>query len=673
MKNLTAKKHFLEIGIEDLSAVCPRVAELLLSQPNVYLPLLETALTSYAKGTTASSGEGEENKEEEEEEGLAGLTVQLLIHSQGEPLPFRMLDTQYLTRVVKLHGIVVSASRIQARPRHIECECSNRDCKATWKRTFDGTESVALPHNCTQQGCSGYLRLIPSRCVYTDRQRLKLQETPETVPTGELPRHIVLCADRALAGVAVPGARVTVTGVYDAAESGKRNKTEEIALSSVRRPFLRVLGITQDEEGKLVETRGFDPTTVTSLPNLRERLVRSIAPAIYGHTDVKKAMLAQLFGGSTKLLPDGTRRRGDINILLLGDPGTAKSQLLKFSELVAPIGVYTSGKGSSAAGLTASVIRDPVSHEFFLEGGAMVLADGGIVCIDEFDKMHSADRVAIHEAMEQQTISIAKAGITAVLNARTAVLAAANPMFGRYDDSRESQENISFQSTILSRFDMIFLIKDKRNEQRDKVIAEHVIGLHTDAKAATEAAGEIPLHTLKQYIAYCRNNVSPRLSEAAAKKLENYFVTIRAQAREQKERQAGKQVIPITVRQLEAIVRISEANAKMEMQPIVNEAHVDEAIRLFDVSTVDAINNSGLLAATSEFIPPAYVAEVRQAESVVKRIVPIGGSFVEQRLVATLQKQQQLTVFSIRKAIGLMVRRGEFEYRKQRKVLFRRK
>src|SRR5690606_11431395 len=184
-------------------------------------------------------------------------------------------------------------------------------------------------------------------------------------------------------------------------------------------------------------------------PNLYEKISSSLDPAIFGHENIKKAIACQLFGGSSKLLPDGIRRRGDINILLLGDPSTAKSQLLKFTEQVAPIGVYTSGKGSSGAGLTACIIKEPGTGDYYLEGGSMVLADGGIVCIDEFDKMRQQDRVAIHEAMEQQTISVAKAGITTVLNSRTAVLAAANPTFGSYDDMRSAEEQIDFQTTIL--------------------------------------------------------------------------------------------------------------------------------------------------------------------------------------------------------------------------------
>lgn len=240
-------------------------------------------------------------------------------------------------------------------------------------------------------------------------------------------------------------------------------------------------------------------------PDLYNIMADCIAPSIYGNRDIKKAILCLLLGGSKKILPDGMKLRGDINVLLLGDPGTAKSQLLKFVERAAPIAIYTSGKGSSAAGLTASVQRDASTREFYLEGGAMVLADGGVVCIDEFDKMRDEDRVAIHEAMEQQTISIAKAGITTILNARTSVLAAANPIFGRYDDMKTPGENIDFQTTILSRFDMIFIVKDEHSREKDETMAKHVLGLHSGGKGAEEVVEtEFSVDKMKRYLTYCK-------------------------------------------------------------------------------------------------------------------------------------------------------------------------
>lgn len=298
----------------------------------------------------------------------------------------------------------------------------------------------------------------------------------------------------------------------------------------------------------------------------------------------------------------------------------------------------------------------------------MVLADGGVVCIDEFDKMNPNDRVAIHEAMEQQTISVAKAGITTILNSRTAVLAAANPVFGRYDDQRDAGENIDFKSTILSRFDLIFIVKDHRNEARDKQIAGHVIGLHMTGSVTDATVGDIPLPVLKRYIAFCRARCSPRLSAEAATVLQNYYVNIRANVR-QRELDGAPAAVPITVRQLEAIVRLSESLAKMSLSDTATEQHVNEAIRLFNISTYDAVT-SGVLHA--EHISPAVFADVQSAEKLLKRRLPIGSHTSERAVVEDFVKQG-LSEFAIRKAIEVMVRRDELEYRNQRKKIYRKR
>jgi DNA replication licensing factor MCM5 len=296
-----------------------------------------------------------------------------------------------------------------------------------------------------------------------------------------------------------------IFSIYQA-KGGKKE-----AAVAIRNPYLRAVGLNTDVDqtakGNSIfsEEEEQEFLELSRRPDLYEAMARSIAPSIYGNADIKKAIVCLLMGGSKKILPDGMKLRGDINVLMLGDPGTAKSQLLKFVEKAAPIAIYTSGKGSSAAGLTASVQRDHTTREFYLEGGAMVLADGGVVCIDEFDKMRDEDRVAIHEAMEQQTISIAKAGITTILNSRTSVLAAANPVFGRYDDLKTPGENIDFQTTILSRFDMIFIVRDDHERGRDERIARHVMGVHMGGRGMQEQVeAEIPVDQMKRYISYCR-------------------------------------------------------------------------------------------------------------------------------------------------------------------------
>ena len=473
-------------------------------------------------------------------------------------------------------------------------------------------------------------------------------------------------------------------------------------------------------------------------PGLYDRLWPSVAPAISGEytTDIKKAVICLLMGGSRKLLPDGTRLRGDINVLMLGDPSTAKSQFLKFVERVAPVGVYTSGKGSSAAGLTASgerrpprtrtrplpaptlaqappeaslhrplpprdlpspptlaVVRDQ-RGEFYLEGGAMVLGDGGVVCIDEFDKMREEDRVAIHEAMEQQTISVAKAGITTVLNSRTAVLAAANPVFGRYDDSLSAAENIDFMPTILSRFDLIFIVRDVRDAKRDEAIARHVMGIHINASAAAAdeearegaapepevdedaATGELGLHRMRRLIAYAKSRIAPRLSAEAMDRLREFYVKVRkdqralrtaaaassASASDTRERAAARadthesqSVVPITVRQLEALVRVSEAVAKCELATEATVDHADEAIRLFRQSTLAAAK-SGVISAEGG-LPAHMQKKAREVEAAIQRVLPTGSEPMGLERLRKAIASPDTNVF--RWVLGTMKRRDE--------------
>lgn len=332
-------------------------------------------------------------------------------------------------------------------------------------------------------------------------------------------------------------------------------------------------------------------------------------------------------------------------------------------EKVSPIAIYTSGKGSSAAGLTASVQRDAGSREFYLEGGAMVLADGGVVCIDEFDKMRDEDRVAIHEAMEQQTISIAKAGITTILNSRTSVLAAANPIFGRYDEMKSPGENIDFQTTILSRFDMIFIIKDEHNEQRDKEIAHHVMNIHMN-KAATEAVGEIPIEKMKRYIAYCKSKCAPRLSPEASQALSSEFVEIRQIVQQQEQDSNERSSIPITIRQLEAIIRISESLAKLRLSPVVTTEHVQEAMRLFQCSTMAAVESG---AGTRQEL----VHEVNKIEQELKRRLPIGWSTSYQRLLNEFVQSGRYQQNALDRALLMLERRETIQFRHQRKQIFR--
>jgi DNA replication licensing factor MCM5 len=524
---------------------------------------------------------------------------------------------------------------------------------------------------------AGSFVIMADKCTFVDQQTMKLQESPETVPTGEMPRNLILSVDRYLVERTPPGTRVSIVGIFSTFQSAKGGSGRSKgggASNTVSYPYIRVVGINISQHGSGRSDMRFESVEEEKFTRWSKdsefvgRLVRSMDPAIYGHEDIKKALLCQLFGGSSKTMNDGIRRRGDINVLLLGDPSTAKSQLLKFVEKVAPIGVYTSGKGSSAAGLTACVIKEPGSGEFYLEGGSMVLADGGIVCIDEFDKMRDQDRVAIHEAMEQQTISIAKAGITTVLNSRTAVLAAANPVFGRYDDLKSAEEQIDFQSTILSRFDMIYIVKDLRDPARDDRIARHVLNIHmTKAVKKDDGKGdELDTEVMKRYIAYCRTKCSPRLSSEAADRLQHYYVNQRSEHRTDN----NMPVIPITVRQLEALVRISESLAKMELSGVATDKHAQQAIDLFKGSTIEAIN-SGKVGKTLH-MSTEVSKEIQQVEENIKARLPIGAMTNQENLITLLTKNG-LDRFNVERAMFIMVQRNELEYRNQRRTIIRKR
>lgn len=674
-QNCEAGFFKLQLDINDLiaSEESEVLAHRLRQQPTEFLPICEKALQELYMELV---------KQDDDNLPAIAPPIQLSLtwdvdldgtFGTMKPMMIRELTSDQVEKLVVIQGIIIQARVARHKARNLVLRCSN--CENLKEiRIGSGWVGAHIPSSCDGNMQRGPMEKCPpnsfqvvaDKCEFRDEQRVKLQELPEHVPVGEMPRSIDLCLDQYHVDNCIPGTRLSAIGIYCATENSSGQKmggARQKGTNTVKFSYVQVLGM-EAAHGKGGSAWSHDDEerfeAMAKEPDIREKIYRSVAPAICASKkdvieDVKKAVACLLFGGARKLLADNTRMRGDINVLLLGDPGTAKSQFLKFTEKAAPIAVYTSGKGSSAAGLTAAIRKDATG--FVLEGGAMVLADQGVVCIDEFDKMNTNDRVAIHEAMEQQTISIAKAGITTMLNTRCSVLAAANPRFGSYDDLAGTADQIDFETTILSRFDMMFLVRDVRDKDRDYFLAKHLTTLHKGERTE-ENEGPIPVAELSKYIRYCRDRCSPRLTPNAAEVLKNHYITIRAAMKREKEsgRDGG---IPITVRQLEAIVRISESLAKMEMCEDVDTGHVEEALRLFTVSTLDSANNDRGIGIDS--LSEEQKNDMHKAEEQVRRKVQRGGRIGKFELERFLVSHCGVEERTARRTIHILTMRGDFE------------
>jgi replicative DNA helicase Mcm len=505
-----------------------------------------------------------------------------VVHARIARLPenihikIRDIRAKHLGKLIAVEGIVTKISPVKQELIEGVFKCKTCGTEVRVPQEGEGLVKPAFCPVCSENGkkSSGFV-LLPEKSKFVDLQKFVLQEKPEELPPGQLPRSIEVLVKEDLVDLVRPGDRATVIGFLKMEEDKKLVKNAP----PIFHMYLEANNIdVLAKENLDVEITPEDEKTILELSrrsDLEDVIVNSIAPSIYGYREIKTAIALLLFGGVPKVYPDGIRVRGDIHILLIGDPGTAKSQLLRYVSTIAPRGLYTSGKGASAAGLTAAVVKEKSSGEFYLEAGALVLADGGIACIDEFDKMEAKDRVSIHEAMEQQTVSIAKAGIVATLNARTSILAAANPVFGRYIPGRNISENIDLPVTILSRFDLIFVVRDTPNAERDKELAQYVVDFHGETYPSS-LEKTLGAQLLKKYIAYARKHIRPKLSPEAKNRVVEYYVNMRSKSED------PSSPIAITPRQLEALIRLSEAHARMHLREVVTAKDAEVAIGLME-------------------------------------------------------------------------------------------
>lgn len=551
-------KTSLTVKFEDLLVFDNKLAEKLLEKPEDYLKYASNAAHAQLENEDPEYAEKLANKGER----LTVRVIELL-----EAAPLRKLGSEHIGKLVMVEGIVVRSTPV--RPMAMRAAFKCRRCGELSFEDQAG-QFLKAPFQCKNPECGskGSFDFIQDESTFIDSQDLRVQERPEDLPPGQLPRTLqVKLVGSEIVDVARPGDHVSIVGIV-----------RVVAPSLPRVGKLRTFRLHLDANS--IEVLGKEPETALPSPEEEEKIlelakdpwihrkiINSIAPSIYGYEHIKEAIMYLLFGGSPKNLPD-ISIRGEINTLLIGDPGTAKSQLLQYVAKVAPRGLYTSGRGTTAAGLTAAVIREK-GGGMSLEAGALVLADKGIACIDEIDKMRPEDRVAIHEAMEQHTVSVAKGGIVATLNARTAILAAANPTFGRYVLHRPVTENISLPVTILSRFDLIFVLRDVPDKETDGKMAEHILEMHKKGSSPTEPP--IPMELLRKYVSYARG-IKPVLTPEALQRLKDFYLKMRAAS------ESEGSPVAITARQLESLVRIAEARARATLRKEVSAEDAEAAI-----------------------------------------------------------------------------------------------
>jgi replicative DNA helicase Mcm len=546
----------LTVDFEDLLAFDQRLAEELLEKPEEYLKHANNA--AYAQLQI-----------EDPEYAEKAATVNARIVRLLEAEVLRKLGSRQIGRLVMVEGIVVRSSPV--RPMVMQAAFKCKRC-GTLNPVNQTGQYLKAPFACSGPDCGskGPFEFVQEESTFIDSQDLRVQERPEDLPPGQLPRTLsIKLVGSEIVDIARPGDDVSTVGEVHALAP---------TLPGVGKLRTFILHL----DANSIEVMGKEPETAQPSPEEEEKIlelakdpwvhrkiVSSIAPSIYGYDHIKEAIMYLLFGGVPKTLPDITIR-GELNALIVGDPGTAKSQLLQYVARIAPRGLYTSGRGTTAAGLTAAVIREK-GGGMSLEAGALVLADKGICCIDEMDKMRPEDRVAIHEAMEQHTVSVAKGGIVATLNARAAILAAANPALGRYEPHRTVAENISLPVTILSRFDLIFVLRDVPNKESDTKMSEHILEIHRKGSSPVEPP--IPVELLRKYIGYAKG-VKPVLGQEALKRLGDFYLAMRSAS------EAEGSPVAITARQLESLVRTAEARARVALRKEVTAEDAEAAVAI---------------------------------------------------------------------------------------------
>ncbi|MGC8850680.1 MAG: minichromosome maintenance protein MCM [Candidatus Micrarchaeia archaeon] len=559
------EKRSLEVDFAEIEKYNLSLAEGLLEESDAYLQAAEDAIAKMNVPVALPS--------------VKKFVPHVRVYNLPEALQAQVqsLGSEHLDKLIRVDGVFSWVTGINPRMKKAAWQCLH--CDNVMKLETD-KYALKPPRACSAKDCGRQdFRLLESESEFVNVQRAQLQDLVENLRGNAPTSHVEVWMEDDIVNLVNPGDKVTLTGILrlKPVRDGKTRSSvyakcfDVIHLQKKEQDF-EALKISAEEEAAII--------ALSKDPLLYEKIVKSIAPSIWGYNEMKEAIALQLFGGTpNKFLPDGQRVRSDIHVLLIGDPGTAKSSLLSYVSRLAPKCIYVSGKSTSSVGLTAAAEKDEVGGGWILKAGAMVLASGGQVNVDELDKMDEEDRSAMHQAMEQQVISIAKAGIITQFNSQTAVLAAANPKMGRFDPNALPAQQFNISPTLLSRFDLIFPIRDALDETQDKKIAEHIIVGHRLAASKQKPESDSPvtpvidLELLRKYVAYARKNVFPVLSPEAADKIKDFYIEMRRMGRQQNN-------FPITARYIEGIIRLAEASAKMRLSNTVQVIDAERAIAL---------------------------------------------------------------------------------------------
>ncbi len=596
----------LEISFTEIAEFDIELSEQLLAYPNDILRIMEETLKEFYDISQIPS-----NKP---------IKVRLTSLPVTETYMIRQVRAEHIGKLIMVEGIIRRKTDVRPRLKYLDYMCINPDCPYSKEklRIPQSEEKAKVLKACPR--CRSPVEVVNKELI--DSQNLILEEMTEQLEnSADQPKRINVLLQEDLVSPfkdskTNPGSKVYVIGIIKELPLQTRTGADSINYDIILEGIY--LGLNEEEYSEVSWTKE-EEEEIKKLANsddVIDQLVESMAPSIHGNNRIKEAIMLQLFGGTGGVKGDGVKTRGNIHMLLLGDPGAAKSQLLKAATRIAPKSMFVSGKSASAAGLTATVMKDELTKGWALEAGAMVLASGGLCAIDELDKMSDEDTSAMHEALEQQTISIAKANIRATLRCETTVLGAANPKYGRFDPYGDIAKQINFPPALISRFDLIFILRDIPDKKRDDMIANHILQSHRDK---TKSIAKLSPDFIKKYLAYTKRNIQPILTEAAIKKIKDFYVAIRNAAGEEDE--GAQKSVPVTARQLEAIVRLAEAYAKIKLDNQVKEEYAEKAIEML----MYCLKRIGIDPKTGELdidrITTGITASTRNQYKVIQQII----------------------------------------------------